>query len=281
MIDITFICDIIFSAQYRRKKIIITTVCQKHVVATEINFINTCHDLFSTFVFFFLIFFQLAFSSWNSFLLDFSGFKVRFEACTVAWRADFERALRLKSDRIQSVWFSGKDHRIQHDRPPSRNGHNSEDGLKISAASLLLSKLPERPVQQLSSASLQSAALQPQSWQTTTTTWLRSSPFSANGTADGRGAESPGHPDPATAAATNRAAEAAEQRRKLLVELSAFKSRLVELHLRREEVDREVSVVVLCCVYCNDYLPSRSRRPTAELEGPCGGMTCDSLLYIV
>lgn len=42
-------------------------------------------------------------------------------------------------------------------------------------------------------------------------------------------------------AVADKVAEAAEQRRKLLVELSAHKSRLVELHLRREEVDREVS----------------------------------------
>lgn len=206
-------------------------------MATKVNFINICNDLFSTSVFFF----------GNFFLWTFPGSK--FASRCVPCLYDTTSGLRtsveiLKSDRIQSVLFSGKDHRIQHDRPPSRNGYTSEDGLKISATNLLLSKLPERPVQQLSSASLQSAALQPQSWQTTTTTWLRSSPFSTNGSADGPGAESPGHPDPASAAAINRATEAAEQRRKLLVELSAFKSRLVELHLRREEVDREVSVAV-------------------------------------
>lgn len=44
--------------------------------------------------------------------------------------------------------------------------------------------------------------------------------------------------------ANDRATEAAEQRRMLLVELSGHKSRLVELHLRREEVDREVSLIL-------------------------------------
>jgi len=66
--------------------------------------------------------------------------------------------------------------------------------------------------------------------------WLRSSPFAV----DSKESNTTTTPTVSFAAA-DRVAEVAEQRRKLLVELSAHKSRLVELHLRREEVDREVS----------------------------------------
>jgi len=67
--------------------------------------------------------------------------------------------------------------------------------------------------------------------------WLRASPFAADPKDGGTTTAAPS----VSLAAADRAADSAEQRRKLLVELSAHKSRLVELHLRREEVDREVS----------------------------------------
>lgn len=67
--------------------------------------------------------------------------------------------------------------------------------------------------------------------------WLRSSPFAAD-SKDGGSTKAP----TVSFAATDKLAEAAEQRRKLLVELSAHKSRLVEMHLRREEVDRELII---------------------------------------
>jgi len=137
------------------------------------------------------------------------------------------------------VFTSNKDHylrqRLRH------NGDSNDDGgLKCSPGNPLLSKSPPDGLQH---SSLQSTLLHSRSqpsWQSTTT-WLRSSPFavdSADGNGGGSGTTSPTVP----VVATDRMTEAAEQRRKLLVELSVHKSRLVELHLRREEVDREVSV---------------------------------------
>jgi len=122
------------------------------------------------------------------------------------------------------------------------NGHDGPDaGSKKSptAADNLLSKSTDQPLQQMQLQSLKSSPLHqsppPPSWQTTTM-WLRSSPFAVD-SKDGGMTTTP----TVSIAAAERVAEAAEQRRKLLVELSAHKSRLVELHLRREEVDREVS----------------------------------------
>lgn len=132
-------------------------------------------------------------------------------------------------------YSSGKDHnqlgQSQH------NGHDGADaGSKTSptAADNLSSKSPDRPPPQMQ---LQSTFLQSHpspSWQTTTM-WLRSSPFAVD-SKDGAGATT------APTLSADRVAEAAEQRRKLLVELSAHKSRLVELHLRREEIDRELII---------------------------------------
>jgi len=112
--------------------------------------------------------------------------------------------------------------------------HNDNDSNNYgSPNSVSLSKSPELLKRQLSPVLLQSNLKSP-SWQTTTS-WLRSSPFvtTADSTDGGGGG--------GTAAAPTVSERAAEHRRKLLVELSAHKSRLVELHLRREEVDREVS----------------------------------------
>ncbi|XP_025197472.1 mediator of RNA polymerase II transcription subunit 12 [Melanaphis sacchari] len=124
----------------------------------------------------------------------------------------------------------------------THNGQHSTDiGLKTSptTADYFPSKSADQPLQQMQLQSLQSTFLQsspPPSWQTTTM-WLRSSPF-ATDPKDGGSTKAP----TVSFAAADRLAEAAEQRRKLLVELSAHKSRLVELHLRREEVDRELII---------------------------------------
>ncbi|KAL4126898.1 hypothetical protein QTP88_011098 [Uroleucon formosanum] len=134
---------------------------------------------------------------------------------------------------------SGKDHQLGQSQ---LNGHDGpDDGLKTSptAADNLSSKLPDRQLQQMKLQSSQSPFLQsppPPSWQTTKM-WLRSSPFGAD-SKDGSTMTTPA----VSFAAADKVAEAAEQRRKLLVELSAHKSRLVELHLRREEVDRELII---------------------------------------
>lgn len=123
-------------------------------------------------------------------------------------------------------------HRLRH------NGESNDDGgLKVLPGNPLLSK---SPTDRLQHSALQSTFLhspsQP-SWQSTTT-WLRSSPFVIDST-DGGGSSTTS--PTVSGILTESTGEAAEQRRKLLVELSALKSRLVELHLRREEVDREVS----------------------------------------
>lgn len=121
------------------------------------------------------------------------------------------------------------------------NGQDSVDaGFKTSptTAENLSLKSSDQPQQQMHQQSLHSTFLKsspPPSWQTTTM-WLRSSPFAAD-SKDGGLTKAP----TVSFAAVDKLAEAAEQRRKLLVELSAHKSRLVEMHLRREEVDREVS----------------------------------------
>ncbi|XP_015373412.1 PREDICTED: ubiquitin carboxyl-terminal hydrolase 36 [Diuraphis noxia] len=129
-----------------------------------------------------------------------------------------------------------KDHQLGQSQI---NGHeNSDAGFKTSptsAADNHTSKSPDRPLQQTQLQLLQSPlpkSTPPPSWQTTTT-WLRSSPFAVDSKNGGTTTTST-----ISFAAADRVAEAAEQRRKLLVELSAHKSRLVELHLRREEVDR-------------------------------------------
>ncbi|XP_026821473.1 uncharacterized protein LOC113559890 isoform X2 [Rhopalosiphum maidis] len=137
---------------------------------------------------------------------------------------------------VEELYYNGAKDQLGQSQ---HNGQDSTDaGFKTSptTADNLSSKSPDRPMQL---QSLQSTFLQsspPPSWQTTTM-WLRSSPFAA----DSKDSGSTKAPTVSLAAA-DRLAEAAEQRRKLLVELSAHKSRLVELHLRREEVDRELII---------------------------------------
>lgn len=143
--------------------------------------------------------------------------------------------------------FSNKDCDFQlHRRQLNGGDTNDDNGLNV------------HPNSYLSPTSLQSTLQSPSqpSWQTTTT-WLRSSPFSAADSVDSSAT--------ATAVTVSGSADqrAAEQRRKLLVELSAHKSRLVELHLRREEIDREVSVTIYTSiyVYINIYILGWSHVP--------------------
>lgn len=121
---------------------------------------------------------------------------------------------------------------------------NDNGGFKLSPSNDLMAKTPEREQPALSQASLQSSQLQSvtsqPSWPTTTS-WLRSSEFT-DSVVDGPITTSP--------VVSERTVKAAERRRNLLVELSAYKSRLVELHLKREEVDREVSECKLLLSWC-------------------------------
>lgn len=151
-------------------------------------------------------------------------------------------------DKIRECdYYDSSDFEYYYDLYSSKNQlgqsqHNGQDsadaGFKMSptTAENLSLKSSDRPQQQsLHSTFLQSSP--PPSWQMTTM-WLRSSPFAAN-SKDGGSTKAP----TVSFAAADKLTEAAEQRRKLLVELSAHKSRLVEMHLRREEVDREVSAL--------------------------------------
>ncbi|XP_022169027.1 uncharacterized protein LOC111032870 isoform X2 [Myzus persicae] len=134
---------------------------------------------------------------------------------------------------------SGKDHQLGQSQLNGHGGPDADSKTSPTAADNLSSKSPDRPVQQMQLQSLQSPFLQsppPPSWQTTKM-WLRSSPFAVD-SKDGGTTTTP----TVSFAVADKVAEAAEQRRKLLVELSAHKSRLVELHLRREEVDRELII---------------------------------------
>lgn len=138
-----------------------------------------------------------------------------------------------------SFYFSPFSSNKDHNQFLNRLNNGNDVGSKNASpnCSLLPSKPSDR-LQQLSPV-LPQSALPSSSWQTTTT-WLRSSPFSVDST-DG-GTSGVTTTTAASVAVAERAAEVAEQRRKLLIELSAHKSRLVELHLRRDEVEREVGV---------------------------------------
>lgn len=126
--------------------------------------------------------------------------------------------------------------------------HNgdSNDDFKLSPSNDLMSKTSEREQLALSQTSLQSSPLQSATSQpsrpTTTSSWLRSSELSDSVVDGSVSTTSP--------MVLERTAKTTERRRNLLVELSAYKSRLVELHLKREEVDREVSGCKLLLSWC-------------------------------
>ncbi|XP_027841989.2 uncharacterized protein LOC114123280 [Aphis gossypii] len=140
---------------------------------------------------------------------------------------------------IEELHYSSSKNQLDQSQHNGQVGADAGFKTSPTTAENFSLKSSDRPQQQMQQQSLHSTFLKsspPPSWQTTTM-WLRSSPFAAD-SKDGSSTKAP----TISFAAADKLAEAAEQRRKLLVELSAHKSRLVEMHLRREEVDRELII---------------------------------------